>query len=67
MGLIGGVGFLADAARRRGERTACLEEDVALDGARVVAEGAGEVRVQLRRLLGLRHQLRGPRFPLPHR
>ena len=61
------VGFLADAARRHGERAASLEEDAALDGARVVAEGAGEVRVQLRLLLGLCHQHGGPRLPLPHR
>ena len=68
MGLIGGVGFLADAARRHGERRACFEGDAALDGVgRVVAEGAGEVCVQLRLLLGLRHQLGGPRLPLPHR
>ena len=64
---LGGVGLLADDAGRHGERMAFLEEDAALDGAPVVAEGAGEVGVQLRRLLGLRHQLGGPRLPLPHR
>lgn len=60
----GEVARAADAARRPGDPF--LAVDVAPDGLGVVAERAGELRVQLRLLLGRRHRLGGPRLPLPH-
>jgi hypothetical protein len=63
---LGGVALHAGAARRHDEWWAFLAEDLALVAARVAAEGAGEVRLQIRcQLLGLCRQLGGPRLPLP--
>lgn len=47
-------------------RRPCLQVDAAPDGVGVAAERAGELFVQLRRLLGRRYRLGAPRLPLPH-